>query len=76
MFDSIRLGIIKSVGDSLDNKENERKKSSFKLGNFIKEKILRMYGINKKNSGFFRNKQSDSNEVESSDLLPHDNTKF
>ena len=61
----------------MDNKETEKKKSSFKLGNFIKEKILRMYGINKKNNNIFGQKQNDSNEeVASSDLLPHDNTKF
>lgn len=76
MSDNIDLCIIKSVGDSLNNKESERKKSSFKLGNFIKEKILHMYGIHKKNSDIFTDKQIDSSEVTSSELLPHDNTKF
>ena len=61
----------------MDNKENERKKSSFKLGNFIKERILRMYGINKKNDNdSLSEKQDSSNTIASSDLLPHDNTKF
>ena len=65
------------MGDNLDNKENERKKSSFKLGNFIKERILRMYGINKKNDNdSLSEKQDSSNTIASSDLLPHDNTKF
>ena len=55
----------------VSKKKPEKRKRSFTLDSFIKEKILGMYGIRK------RNKMKDKEKEETvSDLLPHDSTKI
>lgn len=55
--------------EDLTNKEPEKNKFTFKLGNFIKEKILGMYGIEEKQ------KNPTAKETQLSELLPHDSSK-
>ena len=59
------------MADLISKKKPEKRKLSFTLDSFIKEKILGMYGIRK------RNKMKDKKKEEAvSDLLPHDSTKI
>ncbi len=63
------------MGDIVENKKSHDTKGSFKLGSFIKKKILGMYGI-EDNSQFKASTPQDKNDKknEVADLLPHDNT--
>lgn len=59
------------MANLVSKKKPEKRKLSFTLDSFIKEKILGMYGIRK------RNKMKANRKEESvSDLLPHDSTKI
>ena len=55
----------------VNKKKPEKRKLSFTLDSFIKEKILGMYGIRKRNKMKAKEK-----EETVSDLLPHDSTKI
>ena len=55
----------------LSKKKPEKRKLSFTLDSFIKEKILGMYGIKKRNKI-----KAKGREETVSDLLPHDSTKI
>ncbi len=55
----------------VSKKKPEKRKLSFTLDSFIKEKILGMYGIKKRNKI-----KAKGREETVSDLLPHDSTKI
>ena len=55
----------------ISKKKPEKRKLSFTLDSFIKEKILGMYGIRKRNK-----MKAKKREEAVSDLLPHDSTKI
>lgn len=66
------------VGDILEDKEFNDKKASFKLGTFIKEKILNKYGIAKNTSiSLPKNNIEPIEQKENSikNLLPHDENR-
>ena len=57
---------------------NSEKNSSFKLSNFIKNKILKMYGIKKNEDLNIDSSRQDLNtdKTSVSSLLPHDSNKL
>ncbi len=59
------------MANLVSKKKPEKRKLSFTLDSFIKEKILGMYGIRKRNKMKAKEK-----EETVSDLLPHDSTKI
>ncbi len=67
--------LLKLAGGILNNSE---KNSSFKLSNFIKNKILKMYGIKKNEDLNVSSSQQtlDATQESVSSLLPHDDNKL
>lgn len=59
------------MADLISKKKPEKRKLSFALDSFIKEKILGMYGIRKRNKMKAKEKEETVSE-----LLPHDSTKI
>lgn len=59
------------MANLISKKKPEKRKLSFTLDSFIKEKILGMYGIKKRNK-----MKAKKREETVSDLLPHDSTKI
>lgn len=59
------------MANLISKKKPEKRKLSFTLDSFIKEKILGMYGIKKRNK-----MKAKKREETVSDLLPHDSTEI